>query len=95
MNWIFIAIFLAVLIVIANVAATYYIKSAPAYEPSQKKIQLIIVWLVPILGAAFFSYFLWQDRKKYRYQKQVGNNTSITNQDAVSYYFGANHRGGR
>ncbi len=87
---------IVVLIVIAtNIASSVYINRAPAYEPIQKKVQITIIWLVPILGAAFCSYFLWCDRKNYKYEKKVGNNTAFSRSDEIRHHAGANHRGGR
>jgi hypothetical protein len=90
MVWIITGIISAFIIAGANVAATRFISSAPAYEPEQKRMQIVIIWLVPIIGAALFSYFLWHDRKDYKQKREIGNNTSISDQDSVNHYFGAN-----
>jgi hypothetical protein len=84
-----------ILVVIVNMAASLYISKAPAYERSQKQIQIVLIWVLPIIGALFFSYFLWIDRMSHKLEKQIGNNTTISNSDAVHHYFGTNHRGGR
>ncbi len=82
-------------VVALNVAASVYISKAPAYEPIQKKFQIVIIWLLPILGAAFCSYFLWNDRKNHKYEKKVGNNTAFSSSDEINHHAGANHGGGR
>lgn len=82
-------------IVIINVAASLYIGRAPAYARSQKRNQIILIWLLPIIGAAIFSYFLWLDRKARKLTREIGNDTAFTDADAIQHYLGARHRGGR
>lgn len=84
-----------ILIITINLAASLYIGRAPGYERSQKSLQIVLIWILPVVGAAFFSYFLWHDRKVQRLTRQIGNHTSISNSDAVRQYGAANHRGGR
>ena len=88
-------IILLIIVLSLNVASSMYIGKAPAYELSQKKLQIAIIWFVPIMGAAFCSYFLWWDRKKHVHKNEIGNITAFSNTDAIGHYFGANHRGGR
>lgn len=92
MEWIF-SLLAVMVLVVANVIATKYIWSAQAYEPEQKRIQTIIVWLVPFVGAVFFSYFLWHDRKEEKHKRKIDNDTSITDQEAVDHTIGADHHG--
>lgn len=96
MDWslvIFIVIGLGVILL--NVAATKYIAAAPAYSSAQKKIQITLIWAIPIFGAGLFSWFLWQDRQERRRRDVIGNNTSITNQEAITHAIASEHRGGR
>lgn len=83
------------ILAIINLAASFYVSRAPAFTRRQKIFQIILIWLVPLLGAGFFSYFLWNDRQKRRLGKQIGNDTSITDSAAMSHYIAARHRGGR
>jgi hypothetical protein len=88
-----IVIVLVVLVVI-NIMASIYIGKAPAYESSQKIIQIILIWLIPYFGAFFFSAFLWFDRKATKISKQeIGNNTSITKSEAVDQAISTSHYG--
>jgi hypothetical protein len=43
-------------IVSAAVALSTY------YSPRQKLLQIIFVWLLPVLGATLFGLFLWSQR---------------------------------
>jgi len=78
-----------------NIAASFYIGLADAYEANQKRLQILIVWLVPVFGAIGLSYFLYKDRSASKKQYQKGNDTSFTNNDAINHYRGSEHRGGR
>jgi len=83
MNAYFLDIFIVVLAV-SNVLASSYIIYAPGYGKSQKIIQVILIWLLPVFGAAFFSAFLWFDRLEYRYVRdEDANQTAISNSEAV------------
>lgn len=82
-------------IVVVNLAATGYVLRADSYEKGQKVAQAILIWLMPIVGAAICAYVLWQDRRAALRSKQTGNNTAITDAAAIYHYRGANHMGGR
>ena len=96
MDWsLVIFIVIGLVIIGINVAATKYIATAPAYSSEQKKIQITLIWVIPIFGAGFFSWFLWQDRQERSRKDEIGNNTSISNQEAITHAIGSEHRGGR
>jgi hypothetical protein len=85
---------LALLWLISSGLATLYIGKAPAYDPSQKRLQILFIWIIPFLTAALFSYFLWQDRREVTHKRQVGNLTTLSDRDAIDHYTGSNHSGG-
>lgn len=78
-----------------NVAASVYIARAPAYPVSRKALQILLVWLLPVLGALALSYFLWKDRRNRPRVNEHGNLTAITDRQAISHATAVNHRGGR
>jgi hypothetical protein len=46
------------LLVTVNVAVSVSLVRAPSYERSQKLLQLLLIWCVPVLGAIFVWSFL-------------------------------------
>lgn len=83
MNDYILDIFLVVLALI-NTLASSYIIYAPGYGKSQKISQVILIWLLPVFGAAFFSAFLWFDRLEYRYVRdEDANRKAISNTETV------------
>lgn len=67
--------------------ASIYIYRAIAYEKKQKKLQIFLIWLFPLFGSLFFSYFLWKDRQRFKLKKDFGN-------PQHSIYAGAENTGG-
>ena len=89
--------FIVKLVVISYLAssmiASLYIGKAPGYELEQKRVQIILIWLLPFFASAFFSWFLWSDRKAQLQNNKVGNNTSISRSEAVNHGFASSeHR---
>lgn len=81
-------------LIIINVIASIYIGNAPAYETSQKTIQIILIWLIPYFGAFFFGGFMWFERNENKNTKrQIGNATNITNSEAVDHAISTDHYG--
>lgn len=63
---------LAIIITI-NVITSIYTSRAPADDRIQLMLQLGVIWVIPVFGAAFVSYFLWLDRKDIRFSRQIAN----------------------
>ena len=81
-------------LIVINVMASIYIWKAPAYESSQKVVQIIFIWLVPYFGAFFFSGFLWFERKETKkVNRKIGNDSNITNSEAVDQAVSTGHYG--
>ena len=80
-------------VVVANCGASAYIARAPVYGVRQKVTQIAIIWFVPIVGAAFCSYFLYSDRRAIAHRRPESSDSSITESDAIQY--GRDHHGGR
>jgi hypothetical protein len=51
---------IAVAVFNAMVCAAIALSSC--YRPRQKLLQIIFVWLLPVLGATLFGLFLWSQR---------------------------------
>lgn len=83
------------ILVLMNLIASVSVLRAVEFEPNQKILQLVLVWLVPVFGAGGLMLFYWQDRRRVERLKLHGNLTSITERQAISHATAANHRGGR
>ena len=55
---------LALCVVALNIAVTAWITSTDFLLPSQKLVQALLVWLVPILGAIGIATFLMSNRER-------------------------------
>jgi ammonia channel protein AmtB len=91
---IYLILTLVLLWLITSGLASLYIGKAPAYDSSQKRLQILFIWIVPFITAALFSYFLWQDRREVTHKREVGNLTAFSDRDALDHYTGSNHSGG-
>jgi hypothetical protein len=76
---------LSAIIITLNCFASLYIGRAPAYDRSQKQIQIILIWLFPLFASIGLSYFLWCDRQDVKPTKQVGNHPDVSNAQAVHH----------
>ena len=92
---VYLSIIGVIVLIIINIAASVYIGADNAYESGQKKIQIVMVWLVPVVGAFGLSYFLYKDHKASKRLLQSGNDTSFTNNDAIEHFRATEHHGGR
>jgi hypothetical protein len=70
---IFAYIALGVLIVTINTAVTVAVVRSESYESIQKRLQLFVIWLLPILGAAFTWYVLREEARSSRRMGDSGN----------------------
>ena len=87
-------IFLAV-ILISNIIATYVIFNT-YFEIKERRIyQTLLVWLVPIIGSTLVIYINCENYFNEKKERQIGNNTNISDSEAIHHAMGANHRGGR
>jgi ABC-type nickel/cobalt efflux system permease component RcnA len=44
-------LFLALVVLAANIGVTRLVLKTPAYERSQQHAQVVVIWLIPLLGA--------------------------------------------
>jgi hypothetical protein len=51
------------LLVIVNGIVTIAVCRSESYEPMQKRLQLFVIWLVPIIGSAFLWYVMREDSR--------------------------------
>jgi len=49
-------------IAIVNLVVSIAIAISPGYTPRQKIGQIVLVWLIPIVGSVVFGVFLWTQR---------------------------------
>ena len=46
-------------IAIVNLVVSIAIAISPGYTPRQKIAQIVLVWLIPVVGSVIFGLFLW------------------------------------
>ena len=63
-----IALVIVVTIVVLNFCVSLAVALSQAFTARQKATQAILVWLVPLLGAAMIGLFLIVDRSSARYR---------------------------
>jgi len=51
-------LFFGLYVVLLNTVASYRLLLDEVYTPVQKTVQLLFVWLIPLVGAVTVSYFL-------------------------------------
>lgn len=66
----------------ANVVATWLLHSAEDLEVSQKRAQLVLVWLLPIIGAAIVIA-LRREFLRPQKQRSAFPESNITDNDAI------------
>ncbi len=69
------------LFIAANIYATILSIKSEYNEKSQKVTQTFVVWLIPIFGA-IFSIAMNREPKSIIKKKEIGNDTTVTNNDA-------------
>jgi len=72
------------LLVVTNIAASIYVARAPRYERSQTIAQIILIWVLPIIGAVICIVFLYQDRNALR--RETGDASSLTDSNASAIH---------
>ena len=78
-------------LLILNLVASYVVFKTHFIVKNRRIYQLIFIWLVPIIGAAFAIYLNREDYFYKKPKKQIGNETNMTDHST----FGIEHRGGR
>ena len=54
---------LSTILIFLNVIVTVLVISANAFSSNQKAYQIILIWLVPLLGASICLYFVRESTK--------------------------------
>ena len=88
-------IILIILPLALNAIATYIVLNTYFIVKGRRSLQLLVIWLIPFIGAALAIYTNREDYFDQKRKRQIGNNTAFTNADETQHYIGANHRGGR
>lgn len=92
MTLIYLLIILSVLFILNSIATCIVWNTH--FEVKERRIyQTIFIWLVPIIGASMAIYINREDDFAKKQQPQVGNNSNITDSQAIS--FGSHTGGGR
>ena len=80
------------IIFIMNVVATYIVLNTYFKVKERKLFQILFVWIVPFLGAMFAIYINREEQFEKKSKKQIGNQTSISNDQAIDHYLANNAR---
>ena len=59
-----ISIGLGLLLVVVNAVVTTAVLRSTSYEPLQKRLQFLFIWLAPIIGAGFSWYVLREEMRQ-------------------------------
>ena len=60
-----VVVLIALVIATLNVVATLQVRSSDAFSPSQKRLQYLLIWIVPIIGAALPLAVLMSDNSRH------------------------------
>jgi ABC-type nickel/cobalt efflux system permease component RcnA len=86
-----------ILIVAINAKVTVAVGRSDALESGQKKLQMVVIWLLPVLGAALCWCVLNDERQPSRRSGEGGNEytywNSDTNEDHSHSHHGVGHDG--
>ena len=82
MTWIVVGVIGAFLLVLFNVYASLLVRRAEGFERSQKRNQLLLVWLVPIIGALIVAIFHTATSANPR--DEGDNGSEMTDQQLIS-----------
>lgn len=61
------------LLIVINIAVTVAVFRSESYERNQKRLQLFVIWLLPVVGAAFTWYVLREEERPSRRSGDSGN----------------------
>ena len=87
-----IIIFIASIIIYLNIVATYHVINSGSYDSAQKKFQLLLSWLVPLIGSVVVISFALSDKEYVRVQKdKKGPPAKIIRLITLAAFFGASN----
>lgn len=68
-------VYIALVLIIAatDAAVTFAVLHSDSYDPAQKRLQVLFIWLLPIVGAAFSWYVLREEARSGRKLGDSGN----------------------
>jgi hypothetical protein len=69
-EWIF------VILILGNLYVTYKLLKSELYEKQQKIYQILIIWLLPLIGTIVVLMFLSEDDKKTKRQNNSNNDNN-------------------
>jgi len=93
MFYVLLAIFVSLLIL--NGIATFVILNTYFKIKERRIYQILFVWLLPYIGGIFAIYINLEDYFHEKRLNKVGNNSNISDSDAVNMGSSVGHHGGR
>ena len=91
----YIVIALTVVAVILNSIATYIVLNTYFEIKERKTYQILFVWLIPFIGSILAIAINREDYFREKHKKQIGNNSNISQSEAINHAVAADHHGGR
>lgn len=76
-----------------NTLATYIVLNTYFEVKERRTYQILFVWLLPYIGAIFAVFISREDYFENRRLKKVGNNSNISESQAVNMASSVNHSG--
>lgn len=80
-----VTILMSVIALSLNVASTRRTASSELYSSSQKRNQLLLIWLVPFVGSILVLWVGRFNSEPVRREKEVGNDPAVTDQQAIDF----------
>ena len=84
---------LGLLIVLVNIVVTIAVVRSTAYERPQKLFQLVLIWLLPFVGAAL-SWYVLREETRSEIRNIAEGNIYIDDTDQVGTHDHSGHHGG-
>jgi hypothetical protein len=75
-----------------NLAVTAGVARCESYQRLQIALQLLIIWLIPVLGASLCWYMLLEDKRLHRTIESSGNEYAESMYNSITHE-NASHQG--
>lgn len=72
-------IIVLIFLVILNLTVSLFVLNRNDLETNQKSLQILIIWLIPLLAAiGIYIFYLSQDKKAKPFQREFGGGSSTS-----------------
>ena len=74
---------------ILNIVATYIVFNTHLNLKEKKLYQTLFIWLIPFVGASLAIYLNREEYFENKHKKQLGNKTTIREEDVIFHSLGS------